>query len=49
MCKVFKFIFLMCLFGSLSGCFKGKSVDLIIHNAHIHTLNDKEDVFEGGD
>ena len=46
MCKVFKFIFLMCLFGSLSGCFKGKSVDLIIHNAHIHTLNDKEDVFE---
>lgn len=30
----------------LTSCFKGKSVDLIIHNAQIHTMNDKAEVFE---
>jgi predicted amidohydrolase YtcJ len=31
---------------ALSGCYKGKSVDLIIHNAQIHSMNDKGEVFE---
>jgi len=30
----------------LSSCYKGKSCDLIIHNALIHTMNDKDDVAE---
>lgn len=30
----------------LSGCFKGKKVDLIIHNARIHSLNDADAIFE---
>lgn len=31
---------------TLTSCFKGKSVDLIIHNAQIHSMNDKGEVFE---
>jgi len=31
---------------ALTSCFKGKSVDLIIHNAQIHSMNDKGEVFE---
>lgn len=30
----------------LSSCYKGKSVDLVIHNARIHSMNDKDEVFE---
>lgn len=30
----------------LSSCFKGENVDTIIHNASIHTLNMRNDVFE---
>lgn len=30
----------------LSGCYKGKSVDFVIHNAHIHTMNDTDEVHE---
>lgn len=30
----------------LTSCFKGKSVDLIVHNANIHTMNEKGDVME---
>ena len=30
----------------LTSCFKGKNVDLIIHNARIHTLNEKDAIFE---
>lgn len=29
-----------------TSCFKGKSVDLIIHNARIHVMNDKMDIAE---
>lgn len=31
---------------TLTACFKGKSVDLIIHNAQIHTMNEKGEVHE---
>ena len=31
---------------TLTSCFKGKSVDIIIHNAQIHSMNDKGEVFE---
>lgn len=30
----------------LTSCFKGKSVDLVIHNARIHSLNDNDAIFE---
>ena len=30
----------------LSSCYKGENVDTIIHNASIHTLNMRNDVFE---
>lgn len=48
--KQFTYIlnFLLIAFSTalLSGCFKGKKVDLIIHNARIHTLNDADAIFE---
>jgi predicted amidohydrolase YtcJ len=34
------------LLAMMTGCFKGEKVDLIIHNAIIHTMNDGGDVFE---
>jgi predicted amidohydrolase YtcJ len=34
---IFPFSILVCI---LSSCYKGESVDLVIHNARIHTLND---------
>lgn len=30
----------------LNSCYKGKSVDMIIHNAKIHTMNDQNDIHE---
>jgi predicted amidohydrolase YtcJ len=30
----------------VSGCFKGKSVDLIVHNAQIHVMNENGDVYD---
>jgi predicted amidohydrolase YtcJ len=41
-----KWIVSFCLLISLTGCFKGKKVDIIIHNARIHTFNEKGDVAE---
>ena len=41
-----KWIVSFCLLISLTGCFKGKKVDIIIHNARIHTFNEKDDVAE---
>lgn len=34
------------LFFTLSACYKGKSVDLIIHNAKVHTLVDNSEIAE---
>ena len=39
-------IFCFSLLFLLSGCFKGKSVDLIIHNAEIHTMEDGDQIVE---
>lgn len=39
------FIYLIGL-ALISSCFKGQEVDLIIHNAHIHSLNRHDHVFE---
>lgn len=30
----------------ISGCYKGKSVDIVIHNARIHTMNESDAIFE---
>lgn len=30
----------------LTACYKGQSVDLIVHNAKIHTMNDNNEIFE---
>lgn len=40
------FFALCSLFIVLVSCYKGKSVDLIIHNANIHTMNEKGDIEE---
>lgn len=34
------------LLTTLSSCFKGKYVDIIIHNATIHTLNEQNDIYD---
>lgn len=39
------FAFIVLLF-VVSACYKGQSVDLIVHNAKIHTMNDNNEVFE---
>lgn len=41
-----KSILSLILLISLNSCFKGKNVDLIIHNATIHTLNETDEIFE---
>lgn len=41
-----KYLFLLTLLLILNACYKGKSVDLIIHNAQIHVLNDKLEMAE---
>lgn len=41
-----RFSFLIVSLFVLSGCFKGESVDLIIHNADIHIMNDALDKAE---
>jgi hypothetical protein len=38
--------FFICVFILLTGCHKGKKVDFIIHNALIHTANEKNETFE---
>ena len=30
----------------ISGCYKGKSVDIVIHNARIHTMNESDVIYE---
>ena len=30
----------------MSGCYKGKSVDIVIHNARIHTMNESDVIYE---
>lgn len=42
----FKSIFYCVSFFILSSCYKGKSVDIVIHNAKIHTMNDNNDIVE---
>ena len=37
---------LLISFFLLQSCMKGESVDLVIHNAHIHTMNESGDVFD---
>lgn len=39
-------LFFIVLTLTLSACYKGQSVDLIVHNAKIHTMNDNNEVFE---
>jgi len=41
--NLFSFVLLIFI---VTSCFKGKSVDAIIHNARIHTMNEKEDLME---
>lgn len=41
-----RFILISFLLITLSGCFKGEKVDLIIHNAQIHTMDKKLSVHE---
>lgn len=41
--KYFYFLSIILLFSS---CFKGEQVDLIIHNAKVHTMNKNNDIFE---
>src|SRR5690554_1606493 len=41
-----KYIVLLSLLLTLSACYKGKSVDLIIHNAKIHVMNDQLEMSE---
>lgn len=44
---MWRFLVLSTLFLSLvTGCYKGKSVDLIIHNARIYSMNANNDVFQ---
>ena len=44
---IFRFTLLLCcLVLFLAGCFKGEQVDLIIHNANIHTMDEKLSVAE---
>jgi len=40
------FIFLLAASLHLTSCMKGESVDLVIHNAQIHTMNEKGDTHE---
>lgn len=42
----FKPIFYSLFLLILSSCYKGKSADIVIHNAKIHTMNDNNDVVE---
>jgi len=35
---------ILLLFIALTSCFKGKHVDVIIHNAQIHTLNEQNSI-----
>lgn len=39
-------LLITCLTTFLSSCFKGKRVDLVIHNARIHTLNEENAIFQ---
>lgn len=39
-----KFTYIFILFLGLTSCFKGKHVDLIIHNAQVHTLNEQNSI-----
>ncbi len=39
--KLTNYFLLVFLFCALSSCYKGKSVDLIVHNARIHTMDDQ--------
>ena len=41
-----KSILSLILLISLNSCFKGKHVDLIIHNATIHSLNEKNEIYD---
>lgn len=44
---IMRSLFVLCsLLFALSACYKGKSVDLIIHNAKVHTLVDNSEVAE---
>ena len=40
------FLLLASILLSFSSCYKGKSVDIVIHNARIHTLNDNDEIEE---
>lgn len=42
----FNSIIFYLFFLTLSGCYKGKSVDLVIHNAKIHTMNEHNTIVE---
>ncbi len=41
-----KYLTFFILLFALSSCYKGKSVDLIIHNARVHVMNDKLEIAE---
>src|SRR5690554_499435 len=41
-----KYLLFFLLIFSLSSCFKGKKVDLIIHNGKVHVMNDNLEIHE---
>ncbi len=41
-----RYLSFLCLFFILSSCYKGKKVDLIIHNGRIHVMNDELKISE---
>ena len=41
-----KFVFFIALVFSLTACFKGKSVDLIVHNARIYSMDEGFTIYE---
>ena len=45
--RVFRFnLSILFFLLALSGCYKGKSVDLVIHNARIHTMDENDNIAE---
>lgn len=44
--KFLAFVSLSIILFTFSSCFKGESVDTIIHNARIHTMNEGDDIME---
>jgi predicted amidohydrolase YtcJ len=46
MSKTYLFVFILFILFALNSCFKGEQVDIVIHNAKIHTMNQEESIEE---